>query len=175
MLWLVLIIVLSLFCLVIIFGAPYVPTLANQRRAALDLLELRPGQLLYELGCGDGQLMLEAAARGIQVVGFELNPLLVAVARWRTRHHRSLVEVRWANFWWADLTAADGVFVFLIDHYMDKLNRKLRAEVVKPLKVASVAFAIPSKRPVAKRRGVYLYHYVASGSRLSSHPVDGRG
>jgi DNA modification methylase len=63
---------------VILRGAPYVPTLDPQARAALELLDLKPGQTLLELGSGDGKILVVAARAGLHVVGIELNPFLVA-------------------------------------------------------------------------------------------------
>jgi len=157
--WLIILAAVGLFSFVVFFGAPYVPTMKAQRRAALKLLDLQAGQTLYDLGCGDGQLLVEAAKQGIKSVGFELNPLLVLVAKARSLQHRSLIRVRWANFWRADLSAADGLFVFLIGHYMAKLDRKLSRETLKPIKLASVAFKIPGRQTAAHQRGVYLYDY----------------
>jgi hypothetical protein len=56
MIWLVLVILVMLICFggVLLFGAPYLPTLKPQVHAALELANLKPGQTLLELGCGDG-------------------------------------------------------------------------------------------------------------------------
>jgi precorrin-6B methylase 2 len=81
MIWILLLIIILAFQFVVLFlGAPYVPTLHKQREIALDLLKLKPGQTLIDLGCGDGAMLIEAAKRGIKVVGYEINPLLVFIA-----------------------------------------------------------------------------------------------
>jgi hypothetical protein len=145
---------------VIIFGAPYVPTLASTRRAALDLLDLKPGQTLYELGSGDGSLIKEAAARGLNVVGYELNPLLVLISKVRTRRYKKQVKIVWSNFWKADFSNADGIFVFQMDRSMKKLEAKIKTEAKgRGIKVASHAFKIPGKVPAKKSGAVLLYVY----------------
>ncbi|MBX4199446.1 class I SAM-dependent methyltransferase [Candidatus Saccharibacteria bacterium] len=149
-----------IFSFVILFGAPYVPTLSSQRKNALDILDLKPGQTLYELGSGDGTLILEAAKRGYKVVGYELNPILVLLSRYRTRKFKSQVRIIWGNFWKADISKADAVFVFLLDHYMKKLDEKIKAEHKKgTLKLASHAFTISGKKPDKKLGAVYRYTY----------------
>jgi hypothetical protein len=72
------------FAGVILFGAPYLPTLKPQIHAALELANLRPGQTLIELGCGDGRVLIAAAHTGIKSIGYELNPLLALIAWIRT-------------------------------------------------------------------------------------------
>lgn len=147
---------LLLFAGVLLRGAPYLPTLKAQGETALDLLKLRPGQTLLELGSGDGAVLKLAAERGIHAIGIELNPLLVVVSRIRLRKYGDLVEVRWGDFWSTPWPKADGVFVFLLDKYMVRLD-----EHMQPYggKLASIAFTIPGKEPVSKQNGVVLYSY----------------
>lgn len=158
--WAVILILFFIFSFVILFGAPYVPTLSAQRKNALELLDMKPGQTLYELGSGDGTLILEAARRGIKVVGYELNPILVLVSRYRTRKFKKQVRIVWGDFWKSDLSNADAVFVFLLDNYMKKLDAKIRREHEKgTLKLASHAFTIAGRQPAKKLGAVYLYIY----------------
>ena len=144
------------FCLVVFFGAPY---LSKQQAAALDLLELKPGQTLLELGSGDGRVAKLAAKKGIKVVGFELNPLLAVFSYFYTIKYRKNVKIIWGNFWLKDWPDADGIFVFLLDKYMPKLDQKLKKTKRKPLKVASFAFKIPGKKLLKQKDGVFLYQY----------------
>jgi SAM-dependent methyltransferase len=154
-------IILAVLCFgfVVAFGAPYVPTMRRQVETAFELLELKPGQRLIELGCGDGRLLIAAAKRGIYVTGYELNPLLVAICWLRTRRYRSYVRIKIADFWRSDWPKADAVFGFILPKLMAKLDRKIVSEHRTPLKVASFAFAIPDKEPVKTKDGVFLYDY----------------
>lgn len=147
------------FAFVLLFGAPYLPTMRRQVGVALDLLDLEPGQLLLELGCGDGKVLQAAAQRGIRCVGYELNPLLVVVCWLRLWRYRRLVRVVWGNYWRADWPRADAVFGFILPKFMSKLDAKIISEHRGPLKVVSFAFPIPHKKLVRSDEGVYLYHY----------------
>lgn len=149
-------VLLAFFAGVLLRGAPYLPTLKAQGNTALDLLNLRPGQTLLELGSGDGAVLKLAAERGIHVVGIELNPLLVIISRFRLRKYGDLVEVRWGDFWSTQWPNADGVFVFLLDKYMVRLDEHMQQHGGK---LASIAFTIPNKEPAAKHNGVVLYRY----------------
>ena len=154
----VVILVLS-FGYVVAFGAPYLPTLSKQASAAFELLDLRPGETLLELGCGDGRMVVEAAKRGVKVVGYELNPFLVLLCWLRTRRYRQLVTIRMADFWRADWPQADAVFGFILPRLMRKLDAKITKEHRTPMRVASFAFEIPDKKAEKSKAGVFLYRY----------------
>ncbi|HXE10466.1 MAG TPA: methyltransferase domain-containing protein [Verrucomicrobiae bacterium] len=161
MIWLVAIagLILICFCGVLLFGAPYLPTLKPQVEAALDLAAAKPGQTMLELGCGDGKVLIAAAQRGLSVVGYELNPLLAAVAWLRTRRYRRQVRVIWGDFWHKPWPPAEIIFTFLLPRYMSKLNKKVMQYNHKPVKLVSFAFKVPRKQVEAEEQGVYLYTY----------------
>jgi SAM-dependent methyltransferase len=166
--WLAVIIIVLCFSLVVLVGPPYLPTLDKPLAAALELLDLQPGQTLIELGCGDGKVLVAAARRGWKVVGIELNPILVVVCWLRTwRYHRQ-VKVVWGNYWLLrSWPAADGIFGFVLPRYMAKLDHTIRQwqhrsdMAGQPVKLASFAFAIPGKTVSRERDGVMLYKYPA--------------
>ncbi len=151
--------VVLLFGMVVFFGAPYLPTLNKHTADALDLLDLKPGELLLELGSGDGRLLREAAKRGIRGIGYELNPLLVIYSWVVLFKYRKLVRVKWANFWQVRLPEAQGIYVFLLQKYMEKLHKKIINETSTPVKLVTFAFVIPNKKPVLHRNGMRLYLY----------------
>lgn len=158
-LWAVGIGVFLAFSFVVLFGAPFLPTLTPQVKNALDMIDLEPGQTLLELGSGDGKVMIAAAERGLNVVGYELNPLLVLYSWLRTRKCRGRVKVVWGNFWYRRLPEAEGIFVFLLQPYMKKLDNKIVRECSKPVKLVSFAFYIPDREPNGESKGLYLYEY----------------
>lgn len=147
------------FCGVLLVGAPYLPTLTPQVATALKLADLRPGQTLLELGCGDGKVLIAAARQDIQVVGYELNPILVIIAWLRTRRYRSHVHIIWGNFWQKPWPPAEAIFVFLLPKYMAKLDNKCMQYKYKPVKLVSFAFAIPDKKPVRQKANLFVYDY----------------
>lgn len=155
-LFIVIFVLLLAFGGVILRGAPYVPTLDAQARAALELLSLKPGQTLLELGSGDGKVLVVAAQAGLNVVGIELNPFLVAVSWLRTWRYRKQVRIIWGDFWRVQWPECDGVFSFLLGRFMSRLDERMQV-VQKPL--ASFAFQIPGKKPDQVNQGIYLYHY----------------
>lgn len=158
-LYYIIVILIICFSGVILFGAPYLPTLSKQRLAALEMLDLKKGQLLFEPGCGDGRVLVLAAKRGIRGVGIELNPIMYLVSRIITFKYRKQVKVIWGNFWHKDWPEADGIFLFLLDKYMKKFDEKIKETQKKPTKVASFAFEMPEKKAIRQKEGVFLYRY----------------
>ncbi len=160
MLWWLVSGIIVCFGFVLMFGPPYLPTMDKQVRTALDMLNLKPGQTLLELGCGDGKVLVAAARRGLQVTGIELNPLLVLLCRARTWRYRKQVKVVWGNYWRTESwPLADGIFGFVLPKYMTKLDQTIISWHTKPVKLASFAFIIPDKKVNQEKDGVFLYEY----------------
>lgn len=145
---------------VVFFGPPYLPTRRANLETALDLLSLKPGQTLLDLGSGDGRVLIAAAKRGVNTVGIELSPVLVAISWLRTLRYRKKVKIIWGSYFAVKWPPADAIFTFMIPRQMSRLNKQIgqwRGE--KPVRLASFAFEIPGKKPVAAKRGVFLYEY----------------
>lgn len=155
--WLVLAAVFLMFGAVVLSGAPYVPTLTAPTQGAIKLLGLKKGQTFYDLGSGDGRLLAAAANQGLRAIGYELNPILVLISRRRLKRYAN-VQVRWGSFWRADISDADGVFVFLVDIHMKRLDRYLKKQK-RPLRLVSYAFEIPGKKPLKRQGALVLYRY----------------
>lgn len=156
------IVVVLLFGFVILFGAPYLPTLKRQTDDALNLIALKKGQTLLELGCGDGRVAKAAAQRGLRVIGYELNPILAAVAWLNTIKYRGQVKIIWGNYWQKKWPETDGIFVFLLDKYMEKLDKTIVQKVKeqgKPVRLVSYTFQIPGRKIDAEQGGLFLYKY----------------
>lgn len=160
MIWIIAVVIC--FAAVLLVGPPYLPTLNKQVEAALDMLELKQGETLLELGCGDGKVLVAAARRGLQVTGIELNPILVVVCWLRTVRYRKQVKVIWGDYWRTSLwpAATAGIFGFVLPKYMTKLDETiLKWKKSRKLRLASFAFAIPDKHVDRQQDGVFLYIY----------------
>ncbi len=151
------------FAFVLYFGAPYLPTRRKTALTAMELLKLKPGDQLVDLGCGDGSVMLAAARLGIKSVGYELNPVVFVVAWLRTRRYRKLVTVKFGNFWHQPLPeTTTAVFTFLHTRFMSCLDTYLVKEAKrldKKLQLVSYTFEVPGKKPVDSKPALYLYQY----------------
>ncbi len=150
-----------LFGFVVWVGPPYLPTMRLQIKTALDMLDLSPGETMIELGSGDGRVARAAAQRGIKVVGYEINPLLVLYSRIITWRYRENVRIIWGNMWtkqWPD--DASAIYTFLLEKFMQKLDNKIiQTYSGRNIKLVSFAFSIPGKTAVQDENGVLLYEY----------------
>lgn len=151
--------VVIMFGFVLMFGAPYLPTLKAQKQTAFELLDLKPGQTMLELGSGDGRMLVLAAEKGIKSIGFEINPILFLFSKLITWRHRDMISIRMTSFWTRKLPECEGIYVFLLDKYMTKLNKKITQDLDKPVKVVSFAFKIPDKKHITEKSGLYLYTF----------------
>jgi hypothetical protein len=134
-----------LFAGTVIFGAPYVPTRKSDRQAALQLFDLKPGQTLIEMGAGEGSLCLEASRLGVKCIGYEINPILALIARIRTWRYRSICKIICGDMWEADLSKADGIYVFLAGRIADKFTKKFQAEARPGCRLVSQGFELSAK------------------------------
>ncbi len=148
------------FGFVLLFGAPYLPTRQAQAKQALDLLDLQKGEVFVDLGSGDGAVLIEAARRGLVCYGYELNPFVWFVSKLRTLRFGKQVHIYCRNFWNIPLPKnTKGVFVFLLDPYMVKLDQKLSKELAPGGRLASYTFKIPHKKVSVCEGALFLYRY----------------
>lgn len=131
-------------------AAPWVPAKRQDRQDILSSLELKPGVKFYDLGCGDGWLACAGARQGAHAVGYEISlPVyLVALMKSWFASGPGTMNVRCRDFWNADLSDADAVFVFLMPKAMERLRDKLQTECRPKTRVVSYTFPIPGWQPI---------------------------
>lgn len=167
--WLIALVVVLLVAATYAWGAlraaPYVPTRQADVERMLQLAEIKPGQLVIDLGAGDARFLLTAAKRyGAKGLGYEISllPYLIGLLRIAIAG-RSDVHLRYRDFYHADLSAADVIVCFLTPMAMARLAPKLEAELKPGSRVVSYAFAVPGWTPLRKDKpgqrvmAAYLY------------------
>ena len=157
-LYLILVVVVIAFAAGAIFGAPWVPAFKQDLEKVLDDSSLKSGQVFYELGCGEGRLLVAAAKRGAKVVGYEINPFLWLISWLRVFRFKN-ARVVLGDFWRVDVSPADVVLAFLVPRYMAKMETKLAKEMKPGSKFVSYVFELPSKKPKIKRHHWQVYEY----------------
>ena len=96
-----------------LYGLPPVPTKPERIRKALKLAKLQSNEVLYDLGAGDGRVLLIAAHEfGAKAVGIEIGPIQCAMIWLRAvaSGFGNQIQVRWANFYKADLKRCRSCF-----------------------------------------------------------------
>ena len=112
---------------------PYVPTRMEVVDAMLDLARVRKDDVLYDLGCGDGRIVVRAASRfGCRGVGVDLNPERVSEARANSQRERvtDLTRFDVGDVFEYDFRPATVVTMYLLP----SVNLKLRPRLLKDLK-----------------------------------------
>lgn len=115
---------------------PYVPTPQEVVNKMLDLGKVGQNDVLYDLGCGDGRIVVTAAReRGATGVGIDLNPERIAEARENAR--KAGVEDK-VKFMVGDLFKANFAEATVVTLYLlPDVNRRLRPQLWKQLKVGT--------------------------------------
>ena len=144
------------------FDVPFVATPRRVLSIIFDELKIVPGDVVYELGSGDGRFLLYAASREpeAQYIGIERNPMLLALSRIRQRLHGNLRNVTFqkGNFFATDLTRASKVYAYLLNSVMNRLYPTLLRDFHG--RFASRAFRFQQKNPM---------RVVSLGQRPASH------
>jgi SAM-dependent methyltransferase len=145
-----------------VMGAPWLPSTRRAVRKMLDLAQVQPGEVIYDLGCGDGRVLI-AAARDFdaRAVGVEIDLLRYLWARLRVKvlGLEDTVAVVWGNLFRQDLAAADVVIVYLRQDTNIQLMSKLWRELRPGTRVVSNSFIFPGWEVVAMDRDAQLFLY----------------
>jgi predicted RNA methylase len=159
--------VIILFFVWLTYGrnAPYFPLHPTIVSEALKMAKLKKGDQFYDLGSGDGRVVIAAARQGAHAHGVEI--ALVRVWRSRFKINRLKIhpkpEIIHQNIFKTDLSRADVIYIYLLRATNMKLKPKFEKELKKGTQVISIAFEIPGWQPVAvnphgpKFGPIYLY------------------
>lgn len=131
--------------------APFVATAQEKISDILKSADLKKGTTFYELGSGDGRLVLEAARLGAESYGVEQSWLRV----WYSRYQAWKQKLPNAHFFHGNLFdrayfPADVVFIYLLPQGVAKLENKLKTELKKNSVVITQAFHFQNWKPYKK-------------------------
>ena len=114
---------------------PFVPTPENVVDKMIELAGVKKGDVVYDLGSGDGRIVIAAAKRGARAIGFEIDPDLVAESRANIQKAgvQEFAEIRNQDILTVDLSGASVVTMYLLPD----VNLKLRPNLQKQLKPGS--------------------------------------
>ena len=145
-----------------LYGVPWVPTREKRIRKALQLAKLQPGEKLYDLGAGDGRVLIMAAKEfGARAVGIEIGPAQCVVGWLRILFSgsRQKVQIRCANFYKSDVSDADVVFIYATSSQTSRLLPLLERQLRPGARVVSIAADFPDWQPNAVDREALIFMY----------------
>jgi predicted RNA methylase len=133
------------------FIAPFVPSPVQVIQFMLKLADLKAGEVLFDLGAGDGRTAIMAAkAFGARAVGVELREDLAKKAL-STIHDSGLadrVTIVNGDMFSVNLTSADVVFLYLTTSANEKIRPKLETDLKKGVRVVSHDYEIVGWKPI---------------------------
>ncbi len=149
-------------------SVPFVPTRDESLELVFKALELREGDVLYDLGCGNGKVVVEAARRYPikKAVCIEARKELLEEAREKARMAgvEDRIEFIHGDMFKVDISEATAVYMYLLTSVNDALKPKLSKELREGARVVTLDFQIPGWKPVrivGERAGwqktVYVY------------------
>lgn len=167
--WLILVLTFLIFALAISIswtrrrGAPWAPTPMSMVHKMLTMAEAGPDDLIYDLGCGDGRMIITAARRyGSRAVGVELDPLrylwcqmLITILGLRSQ-----IRIEYGDFFNKDLSKADVVTCYLLQDTNNKLEKKLKRALPPGARIVSNYFTFPNLHLVRQDKEAELYMYL---------------
>lgn len=147
------------------FGAPFVPLEPDVVERVLNLTGVKKGDIFYDLGSGDGRLVIAAALRGAVAYGIEIDPIRAIYSKiwiflFRLRGQATIIQ---KNIFDVDLSKADVITAYLLQETNNLLVEKLSREGKPGARIMGIAFYFPGWKPSAiDHRGpiygpLYLY------------------
>jgi cyclopropane fatty-acyl-phospholipid synthase-like methyltransferase len=124
---------------------PYVPTKQEVVEEMLRMADVKPGDLVYDLGCGDGRIIVTAAQKfGARGVGVDIDPRRIAEAVENARRAgvERQVEFRLGDLFEADIRAATVVTLYLLPDVNLRLKPKLLRDLKPGTRVVSHDFSM---------------------------------
>jgi precorrin-6B methylase 2 len=149
---------------------PYVPTPQTVVEAMLKLGEVKKGDVLYDLGSGDGRIVITAAKMfGVKGTGIDINPERIEEAVANAKTEKVTDRVRFLNqdLFEANISDATVVTLYLLPSINLKLRPKLWRDLKPGTRIVSHSFDMgdwePEKRIEVDGRYLYLW-------RVPAHP-----
>jgi SAM-dependent methyltransferase len=127
----------------------YVPTPYEVVDKMFELADIRPGEVVYDLGCGDARIPCMAAKKfGVRAFGFDINPKRIEESLDNVKKYRveNLVTIKQQDIFELDLSKADVITLYLLPRLNVKLIPQL--DKLKPgCRIVSHDFNMEGVRP----------------------------
>ncbi|MEM2956400.1 MAG: rRNA adenine N-6-methyltransferase family protein [Candidatus Pacearchaeota archaeon] len=138
------------------FGAEYYPTSKKVIKKMIEFAELKKEDIVYDLGCGDGRILLAVARKCKRAIGIEVDLLRFLWSKLKTKG-KNICVIR-KNFFNQNISDANVIFIFLRQETNNKLLEKFKKELKPGSRIVSHYWRLnlnPWK--VDKKLKVYAY------------------
>ena len=147
----------------VVVGAPWLPTPTSKVRKMLKFAQVKEGDIVYDLGSGDGRIIIMAAKEfDAKSVGIEADPIRQRWSKLMIRRHNltDRVQALRGNFFNYDIGEASVVTLYLGVSTNDKLREKLKKELNPGTRIVSHHFLLKEWDIVERDEKADLYLYV---------------
>jgi len=130
--------------------APYVASPAQVVDRMLEMARIKPGETLYDLGCGDGRILIAAVEKyKVKAVDVEISPKLVtrasnSIAKAGLENRAKVIQGDLLN---VDFSGADVVTIYLATPLNEQLRPRLEKYLKPGARVVSHDYEIPGWKP----------------------------
>ena len=148
--------------------APFVPVPNKTEDNIIKCLELKPGSILYDLGCGDARILIKAVKKHpeIKAIGVDVGFLPYLLAKFYTRNYKS-IEIRREDIFKTDVFSATHIFLYLYPKVINKLIHNIRKQCKPNTRIVSCDFELDNLSPIqtieldtTSLRGKKLFVYI---------------
>jgi len=117
----------------------------------IDFADIKKNDVLHDLGSGDGRILVEAAKKGIKVVGIEQNRLLNWIAKRKTRKLKN-VKIIQGDIFKQDLSKTSIIVAYLSQKVAERLQKKIEKEVKKGTRIILIDHAFIDWKPIRVKK-----------------------
>lgn len=162
LLLLALAVIIGVFVLTVVFGAPYVPSHRSDLDEAFSKLRpLSSSDVVLDFGGGDGAVCLAVCNQGAKAINYEINPILVLVSKIRLRRFKDQYRSKLVNYLQAKIPSdVTVVYVFSESKHITGIYKKIQTEATRQQKsfdVISYGFEIPGVEYQERSTTHFLY------------------
>ncbi len=143
---------------------PYVPTPQEVVNEMLKTASVHKGDVVYDLGCGDGRIVISAAQLGAKAVGVDINPVRIQEAKQNAEKAGVTDRVQFVegDLFTAEIKPATVVTLYLLPNVNLKLRPRLLSELKPGTRIVSHSFDMGDWKAdkTVEFNGRYIYYWV---------------
>lgn len=143
--------------------APPIPLPRDTIRKMLKLAHVTKRDMVYDLGSGDGRILIIAAKEfHAKAVGIEKNRLMVWLSRWiiKKNNLQDKIKISHGDIFKENLKNADVILMYLSHKLTQKLKSKFEKELKKRTRIVSASHPVVGWEEIKKIRTGHFYSYL---------------
>lgn len=157
----------------VFFGAPWHPTSKKNIKLMLEICEAKPGEKLYDLGSGDGRVLIFAARYfGLIGVGLEIDPVKVWISKFLINRMgvKDSVQILRQNVYDFNYSDADILFIYLSHQAHDRLFPEIIGRLKPNARIVCYRFCLRGIKPlkISSDKSIFLYQ-LNKGNKLDKY------